>query len=171
MTDVFQFEVFFRKHQDRVFATALRLLGNRSEAEDVAQTVFLRAFERFGEIGSSPAAGAWLNTVTTNLCLNYLSRFRTRWQLFSEMEGGDAGPSLVDTIPAPPATRDQHAQLEASLQSLPDHRRVPLVLFHFEDRSYREIAALLGVSLGKVKTDIHRRREALRDRLERDDVQ
>jgi RNA polymerase sigma-70 factor (ECF subfamily) len=48
---------------------------------------------------------------------------------------------------------------------LPDHQRVPLVLFHFEQRSYQDIADLLGVSLGKVKTDIHRGREALRVHL------
>ena len=171
MNDASEFEAFFRTHEDRVFATALRLLGDRSDAEDVSQTVFLRAFERFGQIGHSPAAGGWLSTVTTNLCLNHLSRFRRRWHLFSEMEAGDAGPGFVDTIPAEAAAPDEHARLEASLQSLPDHQRVPLVLFHFEDRSYREIATLLGVSVGKVKTDIHRGRKALRDRLERDDGQ
>ena len=57
MNDVSEFEAFFRTHEDRVFATALRLLGDRSDAEDVSQTVFLRAFERFGQIGHSPAAG------------------------------------------------------------------------------------------------------------------
>ncbi len=170
MTDVSQFEAFVRKYQDDVFATALRLLGNPSDAEDVAQTVFLRAFERFDAIGNQPAVGGWLRTVTTNLCLNYLTRFRSRWRLFSEMETDDAGTTFADTIPAETVSGDEHAQLEASLQALPEHQRVPLVLFHFEGRSYKEIAALLGVSLGKVKTDIHRGRKVLRDRLERDDA-
>ena len=57
---------------------------------------------------------------------------------------------------------DERAQLEQALRRLPDHQRVPLVLFHFENISYQAIADLLGVSLGKVKTDIHRGREALR---------
>jgi RNA polymerase sigma-70 factor (ECF subfamily) len=57
---------------------------------------------------------------------------------------------------------DDQARLEEGLRRLSPEQRVPLVLFHFEDRSYREIAALLGVSLAKVKTDIHRGREALR---------
>lgn len=170
MTDVSQFEAFVRKYQDHVFATALRLLGNRSDAEDVSQTVFLRAFERFDAIGDDPAVGGWLRTVTRNLCLNYLTRVRSRWRLFSEMETDDAGTAFVDTIAAETASGDEYAQLEASLQALPDHQRVPLVLFHFEGRSYKEIAALLGVSLGKVKSDTHRGRKALRDRLERDDA-
>ena len=58
-----------------------------------------------------------------------------------------------------------HEHLEEAVRRLPDHQRVPIVLFHFEDMSYQDIAVVLGVSLGKVKTDIHRGREALRKQL------
>ena len=54
------FEAFVREYQDMVFATAVRLLGREAEAEDVAQTVFMRAFERFAELASNPAAAGWL---------------------------------------------------------------------------------------------------------------
>jgi len=57
---------------------------------------------------------------------------------------------------------NRHEQLEHAIRKLPDHQRVPLVLFHFEEASYQDIANTLGVSLGKVKTDIHRGRAALR---------
>src|SRR4029450_10719185 len=90
MTDADPFEAFVRRYQDMVFATAVRLLGSRAEAEDVAQTVFLRAFQRFEQIGASPAAAGWLKTVTRNACLNHLSRYRGRWRLFSELGGSDA---------------------------------------------------------------------------------
>jgi RNA polymerase sigma-70 factor (ECF subfamily) len=174
MIDADLFEAFVRRYQDMVFATAVRLLGNPTEAEDVAQTVFMRAFQRFEEIGPSPTAPGWLKTVTRNSCLNHLSRYRRRWRLFSELAATD------DTAedPAPPerlavaATvsddlerSERHAQLERALRELPDHQRVPLVLFHFEELSYQDIATALGVSLGKVKTDIHRGREALRLRM------
>src|SRR5262245_33028671 len=86
MTGADPFEAFVRAHQDMVFATAVRLLGNASDAEDVAQTVFLSAFQRFDAIGASPAAAAWLRTVTRHACLNHLTRYRRRWRLFSEME-------------------------------------------------------------------------------------
>ena len=169
MTDADRFEAFLREFQDMVFATAVRLLGNPAEAEDVAQTVFLKAFERFDAIGASPAAAGWLKTVTTNLCLNHLSRYRARWRFFSELESGEPGvaPAYEARLVSPAETPaglddDAQAQLEAALRRLPDHQRVPLVLFHFEDRNYQQIADLLGVSLGKVKTDIHRGREALR---------
>ena len=176
MTDADRFEAFVRSHQDMVFATAVRLLGRAAEAEDVAQTVFLKAFERFGTIGDSPSAAGWLKTVTRNECLNHLSRYRSRWRLFSELAGSGAGPD-ANAAPAPPALTsdaspardleqaDERQQLESALRALPDHQRVPIVLFHFEEASYEEIASLLRVSLSKVKTDIHRGREALREHL------
>ena len=170
MSDVERFEAFVRRYQDMVFATAVRMLGRPADAEDVAQTVFLRAFERFDQIGASPAAPGWLKTVTTNLCLNHLTRHRARWRLFSELDrDDDAGgrTSFESTLAAEPDVDDlegaaNHEALELALQQLPDHQRIPLVLYHYEDKSYQDIATAMGVSLGKVKTDIHRGREALR---------
>lgn len=160
-----------------VFGTAVRLLGDPSEAEDVAQTVFLRAFERFETLRSSPAVGGWLKTVATNLCLNHLKRVRSRYRLFSQQRlgAGDAGPSFEESLVSPGSQaadlerRQDFARLERGIRQLPDHQRVPLVLFHFQHRSYAEIAAVLGVSLAKVKTDIHRGRLALRRLMEASD--
>jgi RNA polymerase sigma-70 factor (ECF subfamily) len=173
MTTAGRFEAFVRRYQDMVFGTAVRLLGNPTEAEDVAQTVFLRAFERFDVIGESPAAGAWLKTVTTNACLNHLSRYRARWRLFSELSNKDETDrkAFEETLVAD--TEDERemehaerdARVERALRALPDHQRVPLALFHFDDLTYQDIATLLGVSLAKVKTDIHRGRQTLRRQL------
>ena len=175
MTDARLFEAFVRRFQDMVFGTAVRLLGNAAEAEDVAQTVFLRAFERFAEVGDSPTAAGWLKTVTTNLCLTHLTRYRARWRLFSELDptGDDASAEgFAAGLPAANVptgeeldTVAEHAQLEQALRQLPDHQRVPIVLFHFEQQSYQDIAGTLRVSLAKVKTDIHRGRETLRKQL------
>jgi RNA polymerase sigma-70 factor (ECF subfamily) len=157
-----------------VYATAVRLLGRPAEAEDAAQTVFLKAFERFPEIGDSPNAAGWLKTVATNICLNHLSRYRSRWRLFSELDStGEDGArhtfasslAVEDSHAADLEAADDHQKLEDALRRLPDHQRVPLVLFHFENQTYQQIAALLHVSLAKVKTDIHRGREALRSVL------
>jgi len=172
MSDVEQFEAFLLAHQDQVYATALRLVGRASDAEDIAQTTFLRAWERFGALRTHPAAGGWLNTVATNLALNHLSRHRSRWRLFSEMASGDpAQPDFDATIAAdepadPLAHADESARLERALSALPPHQRVPIVLFHFDEQSYDQIAARLRVSVGKIKTDIHRGRLALRAVLE-----
>src|SRR5204863_6334756 len=122
------------------------------------------------EVVDNPAAPGWLKATTRNLCLNHLSRYRARWQFFSELtppdktDGGDYADTLVS--PGSPALDLEHAELreelERALRALPDHQRVPLVLFHFDELSYQDIAEALGASVGKVKTDIHRGREALR---------
>jgi RNA polymerase sigma-70 factor (ECF subfamily) len=177
MTDTDRFEAFVRQYEDMVFATAVRLVGREADAEDIAQAVFLKAFERFATLASSPSAGGWLKTVATNLCLNHLSRYRARWRLFSELDpsGESDEPPFEASLVAPesakadPGRADRHHQLERTLRSLPDHQRVPLVLFHFEEKSYHEIADALGVSVAKIKTDIHRGREALRRLLQDDD--
>jgi RNA polymerase sigma-70 factor (ECF subfamily) len=173
MTGAGRFEAFVREYQDMVFATAVRLLGNAAEAEDASQTVFLKAFEHFATVGASPSAAGWLKTVTINHCLNHLARYRRRWTTFSDLDAGrnGHGPSLAERLPAAgsPATEleetDRRHSLERALRALPDSQRVPIVLFHFDDMSYEAIAARLGVSLGKIKTDIHRGREALRRAL------
>jgi RNA polymerase sigma-70 factor (ECF subfamily) len=173
MTAIDAFEAFVRAHQDMVFATAVRLLGNAPEAEDVAQSVFLKALERFGSLAASPSAAGWLKTVTRNECLNHLSRYRSRWRFFSDLAQDDeAAAASRDPRLAVAATAlreleqaDERERLERALRALPDHQRVPLVLFHFEEIPYDEIASILGVSVSKVKTDIHRGREALRKQL------
>jgi RNA polymerase sigma-70 factor, ECF subfamily len=151
-----------------VFSTAARLTGNNAQAQDIAQETFIRAFENFSHLSVSPTAGGWLKTVATNLSINHINRYRKRWRLFSEMHAQDADEEPAELqFEAPDdvlatLNSEQRARLiEAALKGLPDHQRVPLVLYHFEDKSYEEIAALLKVSLSKIKTDIRRGRAAL----------
>jgi RNA polymerase sigma-70 factor (ECF subfamily) len=172
MDQPLHFEAFMQSYQNMVFSTAARLLGNPTEAEDIAQEVFVKAYERFAELSQSPTAGGWLKTVTRNLCLNHLTRYRARWRFFSEMRiEADDSEAYEANLPAPEThdqavnTSDQRQLLEEALQKLPESQRIPLVLYHFESLRYEEIAEKLGMSLSKVKTDIFRGREALRRKL------
>ena len=156
-----------RAYQDMVFSTAARLAGNDRQAEDIAQEVFLRAYEHFAHLCTSPTAGGWLKTVTTNLTLNHLSRYRRRWRLFSELGPAAAdedSPELgeqPDTLLADLGAEQRRVLIDGALRKLPEHQRLALVLYHFEDLSYEEIAVKLGASLAKIKTDIRRARAAL----------
>ncbi len=171
MTDTHQFEAFMEAYQNMVFSTAVRLLGQESDAQDIAQEVFLKAYERFDDLRQSPTAGGWLKTVTRNLCLNHLSRYRARWRFFSEMFTPEEDGNFVEELPAADTLEqsvensDFRRLLEAALQTLPTAQRVPLVLYHFEEFSYEEVAAKMKISLSKVKTDIHRGRATLRRKL------
>lgn len=162
--DARAFEAFLLEFQDLVYGTAMRLLGNPAEAEDVAQTVFLKAFERFDQVGNSPSAPGWLKTVTTNECLNHIARYRNRWRFFGDPGSEHAEPRAADPGPWT-ADRGLSETLDAALRRLPAHQRVPIVLFHFDELSYQQIADRLGVPVSKVKSDIHRGREALRAAL------
>lgn len=162
MTTAERFEAFLLEFQDMVYATALRLLGNPAEAEDVAQTVFLRAFERFSDLDGNRSAPGWLKTVATNECLNHLSRYRKRWSFFA-----DAPEHPGPWTQSDPGPQEDHAALDLALRRLPASQRVPIVLFHFDELSYQQIADRLQVSISKVKSDIHRGREALRAALEK----
>jgi RNA polymerase sigma-70 factor, ECF subfamily len=149
-----------RSYQDMVFSTAARLARNDAQAEDISQEVFVKAYENFEHLRASPTAGGWLKTVATNLSLNYLTRYRNRWRLFSEEPAVPELP-VPDTLLADLGADQQRVAIDEALRRLPEHQRVALVLYHFEDFSYQEISARLGVSLAKVKTDIQRARVAL----------
>jgi RNA polymerase sigma-70 factor, ECF subfamily len=164
-----QFEAFMQNYQNMVFSIAMRLVADATEAQDIAQEVFLKAYEHFDQLEANPKAGGWLRTVARNLSLNHLSRYRSRWSFFSELftgsdpeEGHEVEFAADATVEADLDRADRRALVERALQKLPQAHRVPLVLFHMEGLGYEEIAAKLGVSLGKVKTDIFRGREALR---------
>src|ERR1700745_355322 len=101
MTESINFETFMRAYQNMVFSTAVRLLGNDTDAQDIAQEVVLKAYERFQELAHSPTVGGWLKTVTTNLCLNHLTRYRARWRFFSELLNRDDEDDATLDIPAP----------------------------------------------------------------------
>ncbi|MGA8659637.1 MAG: sigma-70 family RNA polymerase sigma factor [Chthoniobacterales bacterium] len=163
MVEVQEFETFVRRYQSMVFSVAARIVGNFADAEDISQEVFIKAFDRFGDLQQSETAGGWLKTVATNLSINHLNRYRARWRFFSEQ---DDPPEIAV---APEAGTERQEALELAIRKLPDAQRVPLVLFHFQEMSYDEIASKLGISLAKVKTDLHRGRETLRKLVPRRD--
>src|SRR6185312_896861 len=157
-----------RAYQDMVFTMAARLTGNAAQAEDIAQEVFLRAYENFAQLRSSASAGGWLKTVATHLTLNHITRYRRRWPLFTELFAGEpaedaleSAAAEIDELFAHTDAEQRRALIEQSLERLPAHQRVALVLYHFDEMPYREIATRLGVSLAKVKTDILRARVAM----------
>ena len=157
-----------RAYQDMVFSTAARLVGDDRQAEDIAQEVFLKAYENFGSLSTSASAGGWLKTVARNLSLNHIFRYRRRWRMFTELRREDSDESepevefaLPDDVLAGVDADLRHTLVEEALQRLPERQRLPLVLYHFEELSYEEIAQQLDVSLAKVKTDIFRARAAL----------
>src|ERR1022692_2720465 len=133
MTNAQQFETFMQNYQNMVFSTAMRLLANQTEAEDVTQEVFLKAYGNFDRLDGNPSAGGWLRTVATNMSLNHLSRYRSRWSFFSELFSGSGEEDekepefeAPENVEVELANADRRALVEEALQKLPPAQRVPL---------------------------------------------
>ena len=171
MTDIEHFEVFMRNYQDMVYSTAVRLLGNETDAQDIAQTVFLKAYDFFGSLAQSKTAGGWLKTVTTNLCLNHLTRYRARWRFFSELRRDEDDADFLESVPAPDTMTpdldesDDRRLLETALHKLPEAQRMAIVLRRYDDISYEEIGEILDLSVPAVKSVLFRARTELREKL------
>lgn len=163
------FASLVRRHQRRVFGLLLRMLGSREEAEDATQDTFLNLHRHGHRFRSESRFSTFVYRVAVNAALNRrrsLGRRRAQVEAFAEVQSVDA--------PQPPAGSDPEvalqserlrARLARELLALPESLRAPVILFDVEGLSYGEIAEVLEVAEGTVKSRIHRARQALRARL------
>jgi RNA polymerase sigma factor (sigma-70 family) len=152
------------EHSARVYRLAYRLTGNRQDAEDLTQDVFVRVFRSLDSFEPGNFAG-WLHRITTNLFLDRARRAaRIRMDGFAE---GAEQKLLGSQVLPEDAVHDAgfDPDIEAALASLPEKFRVAVVLCDIEGLSYDEIADVLGVKVGTVRSRIHRGRTQLRDAL------
>ena len=150
-------------HGDRVYRLAYRLTGNRHDAEDLTQDVFVRVFRSLADYTPGTFEG-WLHRITTNLFLDKVRRqARIRFEALPEDQERLAGPAASPEQ----AWSDSHldADLERALAALAPEFRSAVVLCDLEGLSYEEVAATLGIKLGTVRSRIHRGRTQLRAQL------
>jgi RNA polymerase sigma-70 factor (ECF subfamily) len=153
-----------RRYQTSVFNVCYRMLGERQEAEDLAQDAFLRAYQRLGTYDADRPFGPWIRKVAANLCLNALDRLGPpRLSLDDEYD------DPIDADQPDPAEVHERAvqagQLKRALASLPPHYRAVIELRHFQDMTYEEIARTLSLPLSDVKTHLFRARRFLARQL------
>jgi RNA polymerase sigma-70 factor (ECF subfamily) len=167
--DLGAFEALIRRHQRRVFGLLLRMLGNVQEAEDVTQETFLNLHRHGHRFRSQSRFSTFLYRVAVNAALNRrrsLGRRRSRREALERRQ--EAGEDLPQGPRGPEdaaAGGQIQAQVQRAIATLPPHLRVPLVLFDIEGLPYAEVASVLQVAEGTVKSRIHRARQALRERL------
>ena len=151
-------------HSDRVYRLAYRLTGNRHDAEDLTQEVFVRVFRSLSTYTPGTFEG-WLHRITTNLFLDQARRKqRIRFDAMTE----ERADRLTSALPSPDAAyADQQFDddVESALATLPPDFRAAVVLCDVEGLSYEEIAEILGAKLGTVRSRIHRGRALLRRAL------
>lgn len=150
--DVEAFEVLVRRHEDRVYRVAFRLLGSDADAQDATQETFVRAWRGLGRFRGDSAVSTWLYRIVTNRCLNMIAGWRPVASVDPEL-------LLVGSDPAEITEgRERFAAVARQVASLPPEQRAALVLRDFEGLSYEEVAAALEVSVAAVKGRIHRAR-------------
>jgi len=165
------FRPLVMRYQRQAFAVALRMLGSRSDAEDVAQQSFIDAFnalERFRDDGRPRAFSTWLLRIVVNRSKDVLkSKRRTEQPLERDVAGGDAIFAHDPSDPEANASGGQRRQrLEAALLAVPAKYREVLVLKDVEDLSYEEIRAILRLPITTLKIRVVRARAMLRALLE-----
>jgi RNA polymerase sigma-70 factor (ECF subfamily) len=167
------FTELLRRHQDRIYRLALRLLRQPQEAEDAAQEVFLKAYQNAGRFTPTNTVAAWLNRITANHCLNLLRSRKVRKEVAWEDLDSPAGkpmefPDVAGEAGNPlnlVTGKECAAHIQQALAGLPENQRQALVLKRFGDFSYQEIGEIMGLSPSAVDGLIKRARQNLRQML------
>jgi RNA polymerase sigma-70 factor (ECF subfamily) len=162
--DVEAFSRLVEAYQTPVYNLAYRMLGNAVEAEDAAQEAFIRAYTRLETYHPAHKFSSWLLAITSHYCVDVLRKRRMHYVSLDDL------PPLVE-LSMPPTTQPEQVvvrQQDASavqelLDALPPDYRTPVVLRYWYDMSYREIAETMGVTVGTIKTRLHRARAKLAD--------
>ena len=152
------------RHSDRVYRLAYRLTGNRPDAEDLTQEVFVRVFRSLSTYTPGTFEG-WLHRITTNL---FLDQARRKQRIRFDALSDERAARLTSPSPAPETAYTEQTfddDVERALASLPPDFRAAVVLCDIDGLSYEEIADVLGLKLGTVRSRIHRGRSQLREAL------
>lgn len=153
------FAVLADRYQRRAFSVALRLLGNRADAEDAVQHAFLRLYESRAAYRSRWRLNTWFYRILTNACIDQLRRARST----ASLDGLDF--STTETPDRVLAERERDRLLRAALATIPVEARIVITLYYGEGRTYQDIGAIRGISVHTVKTHLRRGRAALRKAL------
>ena len=156
------FERLYRANAGRVFALCVRMVGDRSTAEELTQDVFVRAWSKLAQFRGDSSFSTWLHRLAVNVVLNVRKqqgRHRDRHEQFDE--GSESFPQPGLSVPG------ARLDLEAAIAMLPPGARRVFVLHDVEGYTHEEIAEQSGVTTGATKSQLHRARRLLREALNR----
>ena len=150
-------------HQRRVYAVAYGLVGNHTDADDVAQETFVQAFRNIGSFRGDAALATWLHRIAANTALTLLRRLRRERDRHVTLDHPDAEHLAEDLRPV---DTDRRRLLERVLHELPTMQRAVVILRHLQGCSTRHVSVALGMSEGTVKTHLFRGLRTMRKKLE-----
>ncbi|MDB4885357.1 MAG: polymerase sigma factor, sigma-70 family [Gemmatimonadetes bacterium] len=157
------FERLYHQHVARVYSLCARMVNDRTRAEELTQDVFVRAWEKLHLFRGEAAFGTWLHRMTVNVVLNARKSDGRQHGRYEADDDGDG----MDGLPARPHAPGDRMDLEQAINKLPKGARRVFTLHDVEGYKHEEIAAMLGVTTGATKAQLHRARMLLREALNR----
>jgi len=162
--DVSGLQVLFELHRTKVYHLSWRMLGSPQDAEDVLQEIYLKVFDRIKNYRGDSAFSTWLYRMTTNHCLDILRRRKIVAFL-----GFENAPEAVEKKDSEKSMDlGLSPSVERALAKLPEKQKACLLLRETEELSYEDIALALDLTLGTVKSNIHRAKVFLKEQLEKE---
>jgi RNA polymerase sigma-70 factor, ECF subfamily len=155
-----EFEKFVRKNEDRIFNLCLYMLGNPQDAQDAAQDTFIKAYKGIKDFRPEASLYTWVYRIAVNTCLDHKKKSR-----HDPLKGEALSEQLETREPSPESryhSKQNSEVLQTALQRLPEKLKSAIVLKEIEGLSYEEIALVLDIPIGTVKSRISRAREELK---------
>src|SRR3954468_10975942 len=151
-------------YKNSIFQLCFRMLGNRHEAEDIAQEAFIRAYVNIKSFNQDLKFSTWLFRIATNLCIDRLRKKKPDYYLDAEVAGTE-GLDMYSQIPSEGKLPEEELEnlelkerIQLEIQKLPEKYRAAIVLKYVDELSLKEISEILHLPVGTVKTRIHRGR-------------
>jgi RNA polymerase sigma-70 factor (ECF subfamily) len=165
------FEQLIERHQGSVIGTVSKMLGNASDAEDIAQQVFIRLWKSAPRYKPKAKFTTFLFTITRNLVFNESRRRRRKKEYSMDEREDDFHLQTPDTGTASPddglLQHELQQAVDAAIADLPEKQRLAVILRRYEDMPYEEIGGILKLSVSAVKSQLFRARHSLRESLQR----
>jgi RNA polymerase sigma-70 factor (ECF subfamily) len=170
--DLAAFNELVKRYEKQVYNFAYRLTGNYDDANDVAQEAFLRVYNAIGSFRGDASFSTWLFRITTNVFLDDRKRAKahphTSLDEYIDLEESSVTRQIEDPGPTPDAVTEENERaqiLQRTISSLPEYQRAMVTLYHTEQKSYEEIAEIMNLPIGTVKSRLNRARLALKEKL------
>ena len=167
------FDILIRAYEKRVYNLAYRLSGSYDDANDISVDAFIRIYQAIKLFRGEANFSTWLFRIVTNIYLDRRKRARNKQHLsleeYIELEENSVARQIESSLPTPDRvaeSRERSDTLQAAINTLPDYQRAMIVLYHTEGKSYEEIAAIMALPLGTVKSRLNRARLVLREKLQ-----
>lgn len=171
--DLEAFDELVRLYERRIFNFALRLSGNHHDAEDITVETFIRVFNAIANFRGDATFSTWLFRIAHNVFLDMRKKERahphTSLQDVLELDESEVTRQVEDPAPLPERMAEDAELsqiLRRAIDELPDYQKTMVLLYHTQNKSYEEIAEIMHLPIGTVKSRLNRARIALKSKLE-----